>query len=273
MTFESGWKADWLAQAVPEQHDPPALPKRELTAKLNHRSGLGQDGATMSFSACIGKNIGMPLRKDIVNFHEPSVPDGLSPYVPGAGPAKHIEIVEWSEAWTGTFQEIAERIQTSLGWRALVIEHVGSTSVRGLPAKPIIDIDLIVADPNDESSYVPALEDVGFELRVREPWWFGHRVLRTLDPACNLHIFGYDSPETVKHRIFRDWLRANPDDRQLYADTKLKAATLARDAGEHSMQYNARKADVIREIYHRAFAAMGLIVAGPRINSPNQQLS
>ncbi|MCZ2404817.1 GrpB family protein [Paenarthrobacter sp. Z7-10] len=199
----------------------------------------------------------MPYRNDIINFHEPPVPEGQSPYVPGAGPSQHVEVVDWSEVWPERFELLAERVQGALGWRALVIEHVGSTAVRGLPAKPIIDIDLIVADPNEELAYIPALERMGFELRVREPWWFGHRVLRHLDPTCHLHVFGYDSPEVVKHRIFRDWLRANPSDRNLYAETKREAAALARDAGEHSMQYNARKEVVIREIYHRAFVANG----------------
>lgn len=201
----------------------------------------------------------MPNLNDIVSFHEPPVPEGQSAYVPGAGPSQHIEIVDSNEAWPEQFQILADRIQCALGWRALVIEHVGSTSVRELPAKPIIDIDLIVADPNDELSYVPALEGVGFELRVREPWWFGHRVLRHLDPECHLHVFGYDSPEVVKHRIFRDWLRENPNDRELYANTKREAAALARSAGEHSMQYNVRKESVIKDIYRRAFIAMGLV--------------
>lgn len=203
----------------------------------------------------------MPKRDDIVSFHEPPVPEGQSPYIPGAGPSSHVEIADWNDLWPEQFQHLSGQIQEALGWRALVIEHIGSTSVQGLPAKPIIDIDLIVADPNDEAMYVPALEDAGFELRVREPWWFGHRVLRHLDPPCNLHVFGYDSPETVKHRIFRDWLRANPGDRELYAETKRQAAALSRLAGEHSMQYNARKEVVIQEIYARAFVAMGLAKA------------
>ena len=98
------------------------------------------------------------------------------------------------------------------GQAVLNLEHVGSTSVPGLPAKPIIDMDLTVADPDDEPAYVPALTAVGFELRVREPWWFGHRVLRATEPRCHLHVFGYDSPEPIKHRIFCDWLRGNPAD-------------------------------------------------------------
>lgn len=201
----------------------------------------------------------MPDRQDIVSFYDPPAPEGQSPYLPGAAPAEMVEIVDWNEAWAGSFELLAQLIRGALGWRALVIEHVGSTSVPGLPAKPVIDIDLTVADPNDELSYVPALEGVGFELRVREPWWFGHRALRYLDLACNLHVFGYDSPELIKHRIFRDWLRANPDDRELYAEAKREAASLARAAGEHSMQYNARKEAVIKEIYQRAFLAMGLV--------------
>ena len=214
-----------------------------------------------SESITISENRAMPYANDIVTFHEPPVPEGQSPYVPGAGPSLNFNVVDWSDAWPVQFQLLAKVIEDALGWRALVIEHVGSTSVPGLPAKPIIDIDLIVADPNDEASYVPALERAGFELRVREPWWFGHRVLRHLDPPCHLHIFGYDSPEVIKHRIFRDWLRANPDDRVLYADTKREAAVLSRAAGEHSMQYNARKELVIKEIYRKAFIATGLLKA------------
>ncbi|WP_322937387.1 GrpB family protein [Nocardioides bizhenqiangii] len=201
----------------------------------------------------------MPHRIDIVTFHDPPVPDGASPWVPGAGPSFHIDVADSDPAWQGWFDELAGRVRRALGWRALVIEHVGSTSVPGLPAKPIIDIDLVVADPADEASYLPALEAEGFELRVREPWWFEHRVLRSLEPRCHLHVFGYDSPEVVKHRLFRDWLRGNPDERDLYATTKRDAAATANEAGEHSMQYNARKEQVVREIYQRAFLAAGLL--------------
>ena len=155
--------------------------------------------------------------------------------------------------------ELAHRIRGALGWRVLQLEHVGSTSVPDLPAKPIIDIDLTVADPDDEPAYVPALEAAGFELRVREPWWYGHRVLRAVEPRCHLHVFGFDSPEPVKHRIFRDWLRGNPADRELYAEAKRAAAAAANARGEHAMQYNARKEQVVREIYHRAFVAAGLL--------------
>jgi GrpB-like predicted nucleotidyltransferase (UPF0157 family) len=83
--------------------------------------------------------------------------------------------------------------------------------------------------------------------------------LRSAEPACNLHVFGFDSPEPYKHRIFRDWLRGNPSERDRYATAKRQAASAANASGEHVMQYNARKQQVIREIYHRAFVAAGLL--------------
>jgi GrpB-like predicted nucleotidyltransferase (UPF0157 family) len=131
----------------------------------------------------------------------------------------------------------------------LQLEHVGSTSVPGLAAKPVIDIDLTVADPGREQDYVSALETIGFRLAIREPWWYGHRVLRMDEPPCNLHVFGFDSPELVRHRIFRDWLRGNPDQRDCYAAAKREAASEANAGGEHVMQYNARKQQAIREIW------------------------
>jgi len=131
--------------------------------------------------------------------------------------------------------------------------------VAGLPAKPIIDISLIVADSADEAAYLPDLERAGFTLVVREPWWQEHRCLTHDAPKCNLHVFGPDAAEPVRHRMFREWLLAHPDDLVLYRDTKRLAASAANAAGEHVMQYNARKQQVIREIYDRAFRAAGLL--------------
>jgi GrpB-like predicted nucleotidyltransferase (UPF0157 family) len=106
---------------------------------------------------------------------------------------------------------------------------------------------------------VPALERAGFRLAIREPWWWQHRCLRHDEPACNLHVFGFNSPELIKHRIFRDWLRGNPGERDRYAAVKRESAARANAAGEHTMQYNARKEQLIREIYQRAFTAAGLL--------------
>ena len=148
---------------------------------------------------------------------------GLSGAAPGIG----LEVSEPDPAWPRHYDDLAARIRDALGWRALQLEHVGSTSVPGLPAKPVIDIDLTVADPDREERYLRPLERIGFRLVIREPWWYGHRALRASEPSCNLHVFGFDSPELVRHRIFRDWLRGNPAERDLYAATKRQAASEA----------------------------------------------
>jgi GrpB-like predicted nucleotidyltransferase (UPF0157 family) len=203
----------------------------------------------------------MPTPEQITRHHDSPPPDGLSPWVGDYRPRGDIHVVEPDPVWPESFATLASRIRAATGDRALAVEHVGSTSVAGLPAKPIIDICLIVADPADEAAYLPALERVGFTLVVREPWWQEHRCLNHDDPRCNLHVFGPDAAEPVRLRIFRDWLRTHPDDLALYRDTKRAAASAANEAGEHVMQYNARKQQVIREIYDRAFRAAGLLPA------------
>jgi GrpB-like predicted nucleotidyltransferase (UPF0157 family) len=202
----------------------------------------------------------VPSRAQIVSFDDGPPPPGADGWVlVGAAPRTGIEVTEPSPDWPRQYDGLAARIRVALGWRALHLEHVGSTSVPGLAAKPIIDIDLTVADPDREQDYVPALETIGFQLIIREPWWYGHRMLEAGEPRCNLHVFGFDSPELVRHRIFRDWLRGNPDDRDRYAAAKRGAASASNARGEHVMQYNARKQQVIREIYQRAFTAAGLL--------------
>jgi GrpB-like predicted nucleotidyltransferase (UPF0157 family) len=201
----------------------------------------------------------MPTAEEITRHHDDPTPEGLSPWVGGYRPRGDVRVADPDPAWAESFSVLAARVRGALGERALTVDHVGSTSVAGLPAKPIIDIDVIVADPADEAAYVPALEGAGFQLVVREPWWQEHRCLVHSDPRCNLHVFGPDAAEPVRHRIFRDWLRSHPEDLALYRDAKLAAAAAANAAGEHVMQYNARKESVIREIYDRAFRAAGLL--------------
>ena len=202
----------------------------------------------------------MPSRAEIVSFDDSPPPPGApSAWLPGSRAQADITIADPDPDWPVVYNRLVRRIRQALGWRALQLDHVGSTSVPGLAAKPIIDIDLTVADPDREQDYVPLLERVGFQLVIREPWWYGHRALTADEPRCNLHVFGFDSPELVRHRIFRDWLRGNPDERDRYATAKLKAATESNAAGEHVMQYNNRKEQVIRDIYHRAFLAAGLL--------------
>ena len=140
----------------------------------------------------------------------------------------------------------------ALGGLIIAIEHVGSTSVPGLPAKPIIDIDLSIEDTADESRYVPALEGLGYRLVLREPWWYGHRMLVSPAEDVHLHMWPRDAPEPIRHLLFRDWLRSHPQDRDLYAATKRR---LARETADQPGDYSLAKNDVIDEIYERIFAA------------------
>ncbi|HEX4094886.1 MAG TPA: GrpB family protein [Trebonia sp.] len=164
----------------------------------------------------------------------------------------HIVIEDYDPAWVDQFAAAAALLEETLGGQIIAIEHVGSTSVPGLPAKPIIDIDLLLEDTADESGYVPALEARGYRLVLREPWWYGHRMLVSPAEDVHLHVWPKDAPEPIRHRLFRDWLRTHREDRDLYASTKRR---LAQDTVENPGRYVMAKNDVIDDIYARIFAA------------------
>ncbi|HEV3359417.1 MAG TPA: GrpB family protein [Pseudonocardiaceae bacterium] len=195
----------------------------------------------------------VPTFAEITRHHDAD-PDE-DPWVNGPPPPETVEIVAYNPEWPRRYQSLAAEIRAALGSTIVDIEHVGSTSVSGLAAKDVIDIDLIVADPRDEQRYVPALAAIGYTLTVREPSWHQHRCLRLADPRVNLHVFGPDCPETIRHRMFRDWLRAHPEDRERYEDAKRAAVP----GGGNSMDYNRRKEDTIRAIYDRLFRAAGML--------------
>ncbi len=177
------------------------------------------------------------------------------PWVGGPSEPEQIEIVSFSPLWADRYEVLARDISGALGAGAVEIEHVGSTAVPGLAAKDVIDIDLTVPDPDNESDYVPALEALGYTLRVREPEFEEHRMLRLASPRVNLHVYGPNSAEVARHRLFRDWLRRHPAERERYADAKRVAAA---EGAARPMEYNAKKAIVVRELYARAFAASGI---------------
>lgn len=176
-------------------------------------------------------------------------------------PRRPIEIVEPDPAWPAAFEAVAAKIRSALGEHALDVEHVGSTSVQGLPAKPIIDIDLIVADSTDEATYAPALQAAGFTFLFRERRWYEHRFFTLDAPVTNLHVWGPAAPEPARHAMFRDWLRDHADDRESYAKVKREAAEASERGGETVHQYNARKEGLIREILGRIFDTTGLTAA------------
>jgi GrpB-like predicted nucleotidyltransferase (UPF0157 family) len=138
-----------------------------------------------------------------------------------------------------------------LGDRVLLIEHVGSTSVPGLAAKPRIDMLLVVPNSADESTYVPALEAAGYVLAIREPDWYEHRVFKGPDMDINLHVFSPGCPEIDRMLLFRNWLRSNTSDRELYERTKRE---LARKDWKYTQNYADAKTEVVEEIIARAQA-------------------
>ena len=159
-----------------------------------------------------------------------------------------IRLCPYDPRWPEQFRREAEKIRAALGDRALAVEHVGSTSVPGLCAKPILDILLLTADAGREPDYVPALTAAGYALRIREPDWFQHRMLRGTDPAVNLHVFSAGCPEAARMLAFRDWLRTCREDRDRYAAEKRR---LAARQWAYVQDYADAKTAVVREILER----------------------
>lgn len=171
-------------------------------------------------------------------------------HVAGATPLNGpILLVDYDPDWPRLFEREAARVRSVLGERALLLEHVGSTSVPGLAAKPKIDMLLAVANSADEAAYVPLLEAAGYFLRIREPDWHEHRLFRGPDTEINLHVFTREGSEIARMLLFRDWLRNNPDDRRLYEHTKRE---LARQNWKYTQNYADAKTTVVEEILTRA---------------------
>lgn len=162
-----------------------------------------------------------------------------------------ITLVEYDPQWPKAFEREANRVRSILGDKMIQLEHVGSTSVSGLCAKPIIDMLLVVENSADESSYVPALEAAGYKLRVREPEWFEHRMFKGPDIDINLHVFSASTSEVERMLRFRNWLRSNETDRDKYAQAK---RSLAKNKWRYVQHYADAKTSIIREIMERANA-------------------
>lgn len=162
-----------------------------------------------------------------------------------------IDLAEYSADWPVLFSREADRIRSVLGERVLQLEHVGSTSIPGLAAKPVIDILLAVRDSADEPAYVPAMEAAGYVLRGREPEWHEHRRFKGPDTNINLHVFSEGCPEIERMLFFRDRLRSNDQDRELYERTKRE---LAKRVWKYVQNYADAKGEVVEGIIARARA-------------------
>jgi len=163
-----------------------------------------------------------------------------------------IELAGYDPEWPRLFEREETRIRAALGPRALRVEHVGSTSVPGLAAKPLIDIVLVVASSADEDAYVSSLEEAGYVLRIREPDWFEHRLFKGPDTNVNVHTFSTGCGEVERMIAFRDWLGTHDDDRELYESAKRELAT--RD-WKYVQNYADAKTAVVEEIVERALTA------------------
>ncbi|MBN2501290.1 MAG: GrpB family protein [Anaerolineales bacterium] len=160
-----------------------------------------------------------------------------------------VHLASYDPAWPVMFAQLKQRVAQALGDKILLLEHVGSTSIPGLSAKPIIDMLLVVEDSSDEDAYVASLEQQDFTLRIREPNWHAHRLFKFVDPKTNLHVFSDGCEEIEKMLLFRDWLRTHAEDRLRYEETKRE---LAARTWKYTQNYADAKSKVVQEIMARA---------------------
>jgi GrpB-like predicted nucleotidyltransferase (UPF0157 family) len=160
-----------------------------------------------------------------------------------------IELADWNSEWDSSYLAEAARIRAALRGAVVELHHVGSTSVPGLAAKPILDILLLVEDSSVEGTYAPALQAVGYSFHLREPHWHEHRLFKLDKPKVNLHVFSAGSSEALRMLAFRNWLRNHPEDRNLYEATKRQ---LAARQWAYVQDYADAKSTVVQAILQRA---------------------
>ena len=156
-----------------------------------------------------------------------------------------IQLNPYDEKWPALFEREKERILKILKDKALMIEHIGSTSVSGLMAKPIIDILLVVEDAGKEEDYMDDLCRHGYILRVREPNFENHHMFKGPDTDIHLHVFSKGSKEIEKYLLFRNYLRLHDDARELYENTKKE---LAKKTWKYVQNYADAKSEVVQKI-------------------------
>jgi GrpB-like predicted nucleotidyltransferase (UPF0157 family) len=200
--------------------------------------------AALANEPAVAVNAAPPARSDddmrTVTVGEPIVLDG------------QVVLTEYDPQWPALYEREAERIRRILGRRALRLEHVGSTAVPGLAAKPVIDILLVVPDSANEPAYASDLEREGYVLRIREPEEFEHRMFKGPDTDVNLHVYSPGAPEIDRLVRFRDFLRSNDAERERYERRKRELATRSWRYVQH---YADAKSGVVESILERAEAA------------------
>lgn len=181
---------------------------------------------------------------------EPRRPDVTALDLVGGTEARTMTLHDHDLRWAERYLEERGRILDALAGHDVEVEHIGSTSVPGLAAKPIVDIVVAVADITAEEDYLDQLLEAGYELRVREP---GHRLVRTPQRDVHVHIYGRGDAAVGEYLLLRDHLRVDAQDRALYQSVKQELMT---QNWSDMNDYAAAKDDVIAEIKGRARAAL-----------------
>jgi len=196
-------------------------------------------------ATCLCEDVGVEINR------EPRRPDVTSVELIGGPEALEVELSSYDEAWADIFLHHRGRIREALAGQDVLIEHIGSTSVPGLAAKPIIDVVVGVDDITAEEDYLDQLLAIGYELRVREP---GHRLVRTPERDVHVHIYHRGDVAIQEYLLLRDHLRSHVEDRALYERTK---KTLMTRRWEDMNDYAAAKTEVIQAIKGRARSSLG----------------
>ena len=160
-----------------------------------------------------------------------------------------VTVLPYQAEWKTAFEKIKTEIEYALGDLALAVEHVGSTSVEGMSAKPCIDLDVVIKDRDVLDAVVGKLEAIGYihegDLGIQ-----GREAFKYTDKPHlmqhHLYVCHADSVELHRHLTFRNFLRQTPDAVKKYSEVKEKAAALYPDSIEKYMEY---KSSCIRELY------------------------
>ena len=160
-----------------------------------------------------------------------------------------VTVMPYDAAWRIGFEMIRAEIENALGDLLLRVEHVGSTSVEGMSAKPCIDVDVVIEDYSVFSEVVGRLADIGYihegDLGIKDREAFAYSEKPHL-PKHHLYVCPKDSEELYRHVTFRDYLRKTPAAREIYSRIKEEAARLYSDDIDG---YMAHKAPIIEELY------------------------
>ena len=164
---------------------------------------------------------------------------------------KKVIVLPYDSGWESAFEAIKEEIVEALGDLIIGVEHVGSTSVRGMSAKPCIDLDVVIRDRSVFGAVVEKLAAVGYihegDLGIRDREAFRYSDKPHL-MTHHLYVCPRDSEELRRHMVFRDFLRSDPESARRYSRVKETAAELFPEDIDKYMEY---KSACIRELYGR----------------------